>query len=565
MMRVLLPAAMVVILVLLPGCVHNDQDRLAQAAALEIAGLPRDQVARDILGAPKPVKEMKELPPVKQPPEILKLPPELPAWDAPPLVVPPFDPKKTTKEEHYKLIEGLYPKLPALETELVQQPGPGGRPLDLPDLQRMALETNPEVQQAVLVVQAARGSALQVGLYPNPRAGFVGDNIGQANTTGALGGFIEQTWKTANKLDLARAAATMDVRSAQLALRRTQADVMTKARSGYFAVLVAQENLAITRALAVLAEEVYRIQIRQVQLGLAAPYEPLQLHVLALQARGNVVQARNHYLSAWRQLAAALGQPDLPPMQLAGRADVPPPDYPFELIRDHMLNIHTDLGIARNDIVKAQYALQLARVTPIPDLRSSVIVQKDTTSEPHTVQLGVTLGIDLPVFNQNQGDILRAQAQLAHANREVARVEIHLNSRLAETFARYRNNLTLSAYYRDSILPNQVRVYRAIYQRYQQEGEKAKVSYNDVVVAQQTLAAALLTYLNNLAAQWQAVADLAHLLQTDDLYQLTTPVEPCEPPKQTLAQMLDPAAWQAADAAPSRARLTGPPAITAGT
>jgi cobalt-zinc-cadmium efflux system outer membrane protein len=563
-MRSLLPAAMVVVLALLPGCVHNDQDHLAQAAAFEMAALPRDEVARDFLSAPKPAKELKELPPGKPPPEILKLPPELPAWDAPPLVVPPFDPKKTTKEEHYKLIEGLYPKLPALETELVPLPGPNGRPLDLPDLERLALGTNPAVQQAVLNVQAARGNAIQVGLYPNPRVGFMGDNMGQANTSGALGGFIDQTWKTANKLDLARAAATMDVRSAQLALRRTQVDVMTKARSGYFAVLVAQENLAITRALAVLAEEVYRIQIRQVQLGLAAPYEPLQLHVLALQARGNVVQARNHYLSAWRQLAAALGQPDLAPTQLAGRADVRPPDYPFELIRDHMLNIHTDLGIARNGILKAQYELQLARVMPIPDIRSNVAVQKDTTSEPHTVQVALTLGIDLPVFNQNQGEILRAQAQLAHANRDVARVENDLNSRLAETFERYRNNLTLATYYRDSILPNQVRVYRAIYQRYQQEGEKAKVSYNDVVVAQQTLAAALLTYLNNLAAQWQAVADLAHLLQTDDLYQLTTPMEPCDAPKQTLAQMLDPQAWQAAGAPPVRARLTGPAPKTVG-
>jgi len=76
-------------------------------------------------------------------------------------------------------------------------------------------------------------------------------------------------------------------------------------RVSYFAVLVAQENLAIARAMSNLADEVYRLQLRQVQGGQAAAYEPLQLHVLAVQARSTVVQARNRYLSAWRQLAAA--------------------------------------------------------------------------------------------------------------------------------------------------------------------------------------------------------------------------------------------------------------------
>src|SRR5207245_1044840 len=149
-----------------------------------------------------------------------------------------------------------------------------------------------------------------------------------------------------------------------------------------FAVLVAQESLAVARALAVLTDEVYRLQLLQLRGGQTAGYEPLQLHVFAVQARGNVVQARNRYLSAWRQLAAALGQPDLPPTQLAGRADAPVPEFPFDDVRLHVLENHTDLGTARNGILKARFNLQLAQVTPIPDVLTHFYVQKDNTAEP---------------------------------------------------------------------------------------------------------------------------------------------------------------------------------------
>src|SRR5439155_6851292 len=120
-----------------------------------------------------------------------------------------------------------------------------------------------------------------------------------------------------------------------------------------------------------------------------------------------------------------------------------------------------------------------------------------------------------------------------------------LSQRLAEAFQRYRNHMTLTAYYPDSILPNQVRVYRAIYQRYQ--NEPGKVSYNDIVVAQQTLAQALQTYVQSLTAQWQAVVDLGALLQTDDLYQLTVPCE-CGPPPAPVSQMLNSQNWAPAAA-----------------
>jgi hypothetical protein len=89
------------------------------------------------------------------------------------------------------------------------------------------------------------------------------------------------------------------------------------------------------------------------------------------------------------------------------------------------------------------------------------------------------------------------------------------------------------------------------------------VQYSDLVVAEQTLAQALVTYVQSLSAQWQAVVDLGALLQTDDLYQLSPPGA-CEAPPQSVSQLLDSKTWTETKASalqgeqPVRAQLTRP-------
>src|SRR5262249_22320295 len=103
------------------------------------------------------------------------------------------------------------------------------------------------------------------------------------------------------------------------------------------------------------------------------------------------------------------------------------------------------------------------------------------------------------------------------ATEEAHRVRSDLSSRLAEAFERYENNRVLLGYYSQYILPDQVRAYRGVYERHQQEPDK--VGFADVVSAQQTLAAVVSAYVTTLGATWTAVTDVANLLQTNDLFQ----------------------------------------------
>ena len=90
---------------------------------------------------------------------------------------------------------------PALEHDGGNMAGP----LTLDTLETLARENNPTFVQAQAQIEGERAKALQAGLYPNPRIGYMGEQIGVEGTAGEFqGGFIQQEIVTAGKLRLSR-------------------------------------------------------------------------------------------------------------------------------------------------------------------------------------------------------------------------------------------------------------------------------------------------------------------------------------------------------------------------
>ena len=78
---------------------------------------------------------------------------------------------------------------------LPYQVPPSTAPISLPDLEHIALESNPTVRAAQAQIDAARGRAQQAGAWPNPIAGFTAEEIklGEEDKRGEYGFFFDQT------------------------------------------------------------------------------------------------------------------------------------------------------------------------------------------------------------------------------------------------------------------------------------------------------------------------------------------------------------------------------------
>src|SRR4029079_17372175 len=152
--------------------------------------------------------------------------------------------------------------------------------------------------------------------------------------------------------------------------------------------------------------------------------------------------------------------------------------------------------------------------TPVPDMSVNLVVQHDNALS--LGQYNLQLGLPIPVYDRNQGNIRAAEAQIASTTASARATANDLTSRLADAYGRYESNRVIVANYRDKILPSLTQSYRGLVRRYQVE--PAKVGFSDVVVGQQNVAQALQNYLVALNAQWQSIVDLASLTQVEELY-----------------------------------------------
>jgi outer membrane protein, heavy metal efflux system len=476
--------------------------RLASAQVRQ----PTEVPTNEDLPAPKPFPQLADR---------LKIPSALPGASAPPFRIPSRE--AATPAARDKIIDELFPNRPP-PPKLAPQ---AGGLTSLKALEDLALANNPEMVQASADVTAATGAAVQAGVHPNPTIGYEADTVGSFGTRNYQGVYGTQLIKTAGKLGLARAVANVDLVNAQLMFRRTRFDLLSRVKAAYFAVLVAQQNVAISSALAWFTNEAYLVQVDKLRAGEATAYEPAQLRTLSVQARATLVQAQNQYLTAWKQLAAVIGLPDMPTADLEGRADMPVPTINYDTMLARVLNNHPDVMAARNLEAQARLQLQLQRTIPIPDVLLYGTAQRDFTTplSPRTTY-NVQFGLPIPIFDRNRGNIMTAEGGLRRAAEQVRRTRNELTGKAADAFGRFQTARYLMRSYQDQILPDLARSYRGVYERHQQQPDQ--VGFSDIIVAQQNLSAGLAAYVAALGDQWTAVADIANLMQASDLSELNT-------------------------------------------
>jgi cobalt-zinc-cadmium efflux system outer membrane protein len=523
-----------------------------KAASAEATEADSDVQTVALLQAERPQEKPAALPKYE-----LKLPPGIPGSEAP--LIPRLD--KMTPEQRQQTIRQLYPELPPLLEEPTPQPGPNGRPYTLADLQRLAVENSPTLRQAVSDVKAAEGVLFQAKTYANPTFSYVGQPTNNSANEGAWGATVEQVIRAFGKQKMQVAVAQKNLDNAQLALRRARSDLSTSVRNAYFSLIVAQETIRVNRALARFTDEIYRLYTGYLKSGIAAPYEPAPLRSQAYAIRLAYQQAIYGYMYAWKQLVAALGLPQLPLTEVSGRVDRLIPYYDYDKVLAYVLANHTDVLTARNGVEIARYNLRLAQIAPYPDMDITFGAWRNIQPVPYTWYYGTTIGVPLPIWDQNKGNIKSAQAALIRAVEESHRVEMFWTTTLATNYTNYLNNLKALEYYRRYILPDQVRYYRGVFERRQAD---PTASPSDLVTAQQALTANVQTYLGILGSLWAAVVSVADPLQSADLFQLAEPRElPELPDLDKLPRWLCPHYRQSAIPALG-AGSNCPPAVPAG-
>ncbi len=358
----------------------------------------------------------------------------------------------------------------------------------LEDLKQMALAHNPTLAQAQAEIQSSEGRKLQSGLYPNPTAGYIGEQIrGGAERGGEQGFFVQQDIVLGGKLGLNRKIFERERQQALAESAEQRLRVTTAVQLYFLRALATQETVGVRRHLVQLANEAVKTSRQLFNVGEADRPDVLEAEVQAQQAQLALSAAEQDQQGIWQALAATVGLPNLPMAPLAGNLETfGSLDRATWLAR--MLEDSPAVKIAELGVQKAEAVLARARREPIPNLELRAGIEQNRelsefSGKPIGLEGFATVGVQIPLFDRNQGNIEAARARLDRARSEVERVRLVLRERAAPVFQNYATALDAVTRYQNQILPRA----REAYQMYLKNYQEMAAAYPQVLIAQRTL------------------------------------------------------------------------------
>jgi cobalt-zinc-cadmium efflux system outer membrane protein len=398
-----------------------------------------------------------------------------------------------------------------------QTPASGRKTITLEELQQMAVQNNPTFRQSAANIQAAEGRKKQSGLYPDPTAGYQGEQIrGGSFHGGEQGFFVQQDIVLGGKLGLNRKIFDQELQQAVTEAEEQKVRVVTNVRMSYIQALAAQQTLELRQNLSKLADDAVETSHQLANVGQADAPDVLESEVEAEQAQLAVTMAEQNQQRVWKALAAVVGNPRLPLMKLEGKLEDTSPVNADELV-EKIVNESPAVRIAELGVKRTEAALARAKREPIPDLQLRAGMQQngELLSDGRSVGLQgfADVGVRIPIFNRNQGNIATAKADTERARREVERVKLVLRERSASVVQNYTFSQAAVERYKNQMIPRAQKAYEMYTKKYQDMA----AAYPQVLIAQRTLMQLEVSYITALENFATSSLSLQSYLLTDGL------------------------------------------------
>jgi outer membrane protein, heavy metal efflux system len=406
--------------------------------------------------------------------------------------------------------------------------------LTFAELQNMAIENNPTLRQAAAEIQAALGRRRQAGLWPNPRIGYTGEEIrGGSFGGGQHGVFVEQDIILGGKLAARQRLFEQEIKMAELEAEEQRMRVTTSVKLGFFQVLASQETLASLRELLQVAVVSADTSKRLLNIGQLDETEVLQAEIEVQQAELEIAREESRLRHLWTGLASVVGRPDLPVGRLAGSLEDGLPASTEQALLDPLLTQSPAVKIAEANVGRASAELAREQRLLRPDLAIRGGLQQNRERLDSGQRTGfqgfAEVGIQIPLFNRNQGGVQAAMATRERAEQERIRVQLVLRERAAATVQRYTNARITATRYKAEILPRTERAYELMLNRW---GQMA-ASYPQVLLSQRALFQARTQYISALSDVWANAVAMEGYLLVDGLEAPTRPSEVDLPVRET--------------------------------
>jgi outer membrane protein, heavy metal efflux system len=395
----------------------------------------------------------------------------------------------------------------AIRVASASEPPVATAPAGLDELLALARARNPDLAATTARVGEARGRMVQAGLYPNPTLGYSGNQINDGpGTAGQQGGFVAQEFVTAGKLKIAREAARFGVTAADWNAASKWFDTAARVKAAYYEYTAAVAVLRESERMADLFAEALARTEKLAAGGKVETYDVSRLKVEVTQTANRVGAARQRVANAGRVLAVAVGVDTLPDgIAVADLATAATPPAYDEAVG--LAGRSSFVLAAAAEAEQARVEVRAAEVKPAPNIQTMATVAHDfTTRAP---MASVQVGLPIPLWDRNQGNITAAKYRLRAAEAAVEQARLRAVERLAGAYQRYENARRQLDLYKAKVLPDAAAALAQIDKVYEARGER----FFDTLDARRVLAQARIDYAQALGDLWAAIAEIEAVTQ----------------------------------------------------
>jgi len=403
---------------------------------------------------------------------------------------------------------------------VVGQQSPPSVRIDLEQAIQMAVVHNHALKAARTEIQQSQAEEITAAIHPNPV--FTYDDLYvpiftpsqlTANTLNEITEFdlgVSYTFERGHKRQARIRAARDQTAVTRSQVSDTERGLMFNVAQQFIGILLAKSNLQFATQDLASYQQTVDLSSEQYKAGAISEGDLLKIKLQLLQFQMDVSQARLSLVQAFASLRALLGYDALPEgYDVVGELACEPLKLNQEDLQLKALQLRPDYVAAQQGVTAAQSQYSLAKANGKRDLTTTF----DYTHVSALNAAGLTLSIEIPIYDRNQGEIARTHYAIAQAQETKTGTEQGVMTDVANAYQAYKTGdevvqLYLSGYLKQAEDSRDISEYAY---------KRGAASLLDFLDAERSYRATQLAYRQALATSMLAIEQLREVVGTRKL------------------------------------------------
>ncbi|MDR4508276.1 MAG: TolC family protein [Candidatus Brocadiaceae bacterium] len=405
----------------------------------------------------------------------------------------------------FLFIHLLFPNRIALGSDAHQTTG---QIISLEEAIEIAIKNNPQLQSSRYQIDVAEGTLQQSRLYPNPVIEFLAEEM----PTHDIGLNESQNLVSITQPIITGGKRGLDIRINEKLKFKNELErdaviltVIANTKKTFYKASIDQEGFALSQKIETIAKGIFETEKTRFEAGEVPFTNVLRSELELSKAKNAVSLSEGRLQNSLKELQTVMGVPDKAITGTTGKVLTKMDKLSFNELKSYMIKNQPILKASRENIEIAESELLLEKRRVIPDMYVSAGYKRLSQEDTDTVEFG--LGIPVPFFNRNQGNIQKGKALTHKAKSDNLSVYNELLFELKKNFTTYNVERQRIIEFRENILPKAEKTLNLITIGYK-EGE---FSYIDLLDAQRTWSATRVSYIESLRKLNVTVADIERL------------------------------------------------------